>query len=74
MTRFNLVSQAVAEAEWRLLKEEKERLCGYPDDQQEAAGRYSQHVSDQNDDHQAAGAVGVFLPWVAGVFCDCRNC
>jgi hypothetical protein len=25
------------------LKEEKQRLCGYPDDQQDAAGRYTQH-------------------------------
>jgi hypothetical protein len=28
---------------WRLLKEEEEHLCGYPSDQQKAAGRYSQH-------------------------------
>ena len=25
------------------VKEEKQRLCGYPDDQQDAAGRYTQH-------------------------------
>ena len=29
--------------DWRLLKEEKDCLCGYPGDQQKAAGRYGQH-------------------------------
>jgi hypothetical protein len=49
--------------EWSLLEEEKERLRGYPDDQQKGAGCDSQH--DERAEMvivRAAGTRGVFLP------------
>ena len=48
------------------LKEEKQRLCGYPRYQQEGAGGDSEHQERAEIcDHQAAGARGVFLSLAA---------
>jgi hypothetical protein len=47
------------------LEEEKERFCGYPDDQQKGAGSDSQHNErPEMMILRLPGAVGVFLPLI----------